>query len=127
MSIRPISGPGVLSASFPLVLRTLAAAVVTPPGSTTFAEWLAEVVTDRTVLCELQPAEALEGWTAVGGATPNVYSIAWSTLIDTTRIPGGVYRRFDEVRVNGTALTVRASLALVNSNLGSYLYDEATA
>jgi hypothetical protein len=65
--------------------NAFALVVVTPPPSTTFAEWLAEVVVERTVLCELQPAEVLAGFAAVGGATPNVYSIAWATLIDTPR------------------------------------------
>jgi hypothetical protein len=100
---------------------------VAAPASTTFADWLAEVVTDRTVLCELQPAEVLTGWAAVGGATPNVYSIAWAAVIDTSRIPGGVYRRFDAVQINGTTLTARASVALVNANLGSSYFDEAAS
>jgi hypothetical protein len=107
--------------------NAFALVVVTPPPSTTFAEWLAEVVVERTVLCELQPAESLAGFAAVGGATPNVYSIAWATLIDAATVPGGVYRRLDEVRINNVSLTLRASVALVNANLGSYFYVEGTS
>lgn len=101
--------------------------VVVVPPSTTFAEWLAEVVTERVVLAELQPAERLEGWTALGGGTPNTYSIAWASLIDSATIPGGVYRRLDEVRVNGVSLVARASIGAVDGNLGSYYFNEATS
>lgn len=85
-----------------------------------FTAWLDEVVTSRVVLAELQPAEALSGWTAVGGATPNVYSVAWPTIIAASVVPGGIARRLDEVRENGVRYTLRASVADVNSNAGSY-------
>ncbi len=91
-----------------------------------YATWLDEVITNRAVLCELQPAEALSGWAAVGGQ-PNTYSVSWSSLFATTYVPGGVYRRLDEVRQNNLALTVRTSIALVNANLGSYFFDEAAS
>lgn len=93
------------------------------PGSTAFTTWLARESGSRIVLCELQPAEALSGWAAVGG-TANTYSIAWSSIIQSDVVAGGVYRRLDFVRQNGTTLTERSSVAAVDANAGSYYFDE---
>lgn len=90
----------------------------------TYAEWLADTHTDRVVLAELQPAEHLTGtWTSQGPTHPNVFATPWASFIATSVVAGGVYRRLDYVRQNGTTLTVRASVALCNSNLGSYYLD----
>src|SRR4051812_34274746 len=70
--------------------------------------------------------ERLNGWTAAGGGLTNTYYCAFSTQIATTIVAGGIYRRLDSVRQNATALTLRASSALVDANLGSYFHDTAT-
>lgn len=74
------------------------------------------------VLAEIQPAQQLGPWTKEGGFT-NVYSCAFSQYAATDVVAGGLYRRLDQVRQNATALTSRASAALVDANLGSYFYD----
>lgn len=79
------------------------------------------------VLAEVKPAERLNVWTAAGGGLTNTYYVSWVTQDATSIVPGGIYRRLDSVRQNDTALTSRASTALVNSNLGSYFYDTATS
>lgn len=111
-------------------LANLSFAVIPPPDPTdpplTFAEWLAAVSTSRCVLAELQPAEALTGWVAVGGATPNVYSVAWPSIIAADVAPGGIARRLDAVRENATAYTLQASVAAVNSTAGSYYLTGGT-
>lgn len=78
------------------------------------------------VLAEVQPMEVLGSWTAAGGGFTNTYYCAFSTQIATTIVAGGLYRRLDAVRQNATALTSRASIALVDANLGSYFHDTAT-
>jgi hypothetical protein len=92
---------------------------------TAFTDWLADIATDRVVLAELQPAEHLTAWTAVGGATPLVYSTPWPAFIQEAVVPGGVYRRLDAVRQNDVPLIARASVALVNANPGSFFFDQA--
>jgi hypothetical protein len=94
-----------------------------PAGS--FASWLAATVREEYILCELEPSKTLMGFTAVGGAYPNTYQIAFSRFHQTDVIVGGIYGPVIGVDQNDTALTARASLALVNSNAGSYWWDEA--
>lgn len=118
---------------------------VEPASAVSFDDWLGAVSTSRVVLAELQPAEPLSGWTQaaaagdeggllgassygdgpLGGAIdesawPNVYSVAWPTIIASSAVPGGIARRLDEVRENGIRYTLQASVAAVNSNAGSY-------
>lgn len=76
-------------------------------------------------LAEIQPGEPLGVWTAAGGGLTNTYYVSWSAQFGTSIIPGGIYRRLDSVRQNETALTSRASSALVDANLGSYFHDTA--
>jgi hypothetical protein len=87
---------------------------------------LASATPDFVVLAEVQPMEPLHTWTAAGGGLTNTFYAAFSTQIATTVVAGGIYRRLDSVRQNATALTVRASSALVDANLGSYFHDTAT-
>lgn len=87
---------------------------------------IASVTPDFVVLVEVQPMERLAGWTAAGGGLTNTYYASFSTQIATTIVPGGLYRRLDSVRQNATALTSRASAALVDANLGSYFHDTST-
>jgi hypothetical protein len=87
---------------------------------------LASATPDFVVLAEVQPMERLNSWTAAGGGLTNTYYAAFSTQIATTIVAGGIYRRLDSVRQNATALTLRASSALVDANLGSYFHDTAT-
>ena len=75
------------------------------------------------VLAEVQPMERLAGWTAAGGGLTNTWYASFPTYVQTTVTPGGLYRRLDEVRESATALTSRASAALVDANLGSYFHD----
>ncbi len=92
----------------------------------TLADWLASVSVDRVVLAEIQPAEALTGtWTAQGPTNPQVYAYTWPSFIQTGVIPGGLYRRLDEVRQNGTLLAAQGSVAACQSVLGSYYYDQS--
>jgi hypothetical protein len=86
---------------------------------------LASVTPEFVVLAEVQPMEILGAWTAAGGGLSNTYYCSFASQIQTDVVGGGIYRRLDEVRQNGTALTSRASAALVNSNLGSYFHDTA--
>lgn len=69
--------------------------------------------------------EGLKGWTSAGSGA---YSIAWDPYTHPTalRSDRGLYRQLLAVYENGTALTLRASLAAVQANPGSYYYDEAT-
>jgi hypothetical protein len=92
-------------------------------GSSAYKAWVDAQSASRIVVIEFQPAEALTTWAATGGATPNIYETAFSIFAETDRIPGGIYRRLDSVEENGDPLTVRASLALVNSNAGSWRYE----
>jgi hypothetical protein len=93
----------------------------------TFAELIASDAPDFVVLAEVQPMEVLQNWTAAGGGLTNTYSASYSSQIATSVVPGGIYRRLDEVRHNATRLTSRASAALVDANLGSYFYDTANS
>lgn len=90
-----------------------------------FAEWAAASDREEVVLVELTPSLVLDGWTAVGGGAPNSYQVSCPALVGTSAVPGGVSRRVVGVRENGTALTERASLALVNANASSWYWDEA--
>jgi hypothetical protein len=87
---------------------------------------LASATPDFVVLAEVQPMEPLAGWTAAGGGLTNTYYCAFLSQIATTVVAGGLYRRLDSVRQNATALTLRASAALVDANLGSYFLDTST-
>lgn len=55
---------------------------------------------------------------------PEVYGAPWSSDVQTS-ISGGLYRRLDQVRQNGTALTSRASKRAVLDTNGSYYHDTA--
>lgn len=78
------------------------------------------------VLVEPQPMERLSVWTAAGGGLTNTWYTSFSLVTATDIVAGGIYRRLDEVRQNATALTIRASAALVDANLGSYFHDTTT-
>jgi hypothetical protein len=86
---------------------------------------LASATPDFVVLAEVQPMEPLAGWTAAGGGLTNTYYCTFLSQVAAALVRGGLYRRLDEVRQNATALTSRASAALVNANLGSYFHDIA--
>jgi hypothetical protein len=81
-----------------------------------------EVVT----VVEVQAMERLGVWTAAGGGLTNTFYCTFLSQIQTSIVPGGIYRRLDSVKQNATALTSRASSALVDANLGSYFLDTPT-
>lgn len=93
----------------------------------TFGALLARHAIDFVVLAEVQIMEPLGVWTAAGGGLTNTWYASFPTQIATSVVGGGMYRRLDEVRQNATALTSRASAALVDSNLGSYFHDTANS
>lgn len=76
------------------------------------------------MLALITAREGLKGWASAGSGA---YSIAWDpyTHPTTIRADRGLYRQLLAVYENGTALTVRANLATVQANPGSYFYDEA--
>jgi hypothetical protein len=94
--------------------------------TTAYDALIASAVPDFVVLAEVQPMEPLGTWTAAGGGLTNTYYCAFLSQIATSVVAGGMYRRLDFVRQNATALTLRASSALVDANLGSYFLDTAT-
>jgi hypothetical protein len=94
--------------------------------TTAYDALLASASPEFVVLVEAQAMEPLGVWTKEG-AFVNVYSCALAPFIATAVVPGGLYRRLDSVREDSTALTSRASAALVDANLGSYYYDAAAA
>jgi hypothetical protein len=57
--------------------------------------------------------------------TSYAYEVGWNDVVQTSVTKGGIYRRLDSVWINDLELTSRASVTLVNSNLGSYYYDSA--
>lgn len=93
------------------------------PG--TFAEWAVWPDREEIVLAELTPRLVLTGWTATGGGAPNCYQVACPTHVGHASVPGGVYRRVVGLQQNAAPLTERTSLALCNSNAGSWFWDEA--
>jgi hypothetical protein len=94
--------------------------------TTAYDALLASSTPDFIVLAEVQPMEILATWTAAGGGLTNTYYCAFASQVATTVVNGGLYRRLDFVRQNATALTSRASSALVDANLGSYFQDTTT-
>jgi hypothetical protein len=87
---------------------------------------LASATPDFVVLAEVQPMEPLAYVDGCRRRADEYVLRTFSTQIATTIVAGGIYRRLDSVRQNATALTVRASSALVDANLGSYFHDTAT-
>jgi hypothetical protein len=69
-------------------------------------------------------AIALVGAPLIG--TGAVYKVPWLRYGQTAVVMGGIYRRLDSVKENGTAYMSRASIALVHANLGSYFHETAT-
>lgn len=91
--------------------------------SAAYEAWLQEGFTDRVILCEPQVREILSGWAAAGGGLTNTYAISFALFVQTSLVQGGLCRRLDGVTQNATALSVRASAALVDANPGSYFLD----
>lgn len=77
------------------------------------------------VLAELTARELLKGWASAGSGA---YDRAWDpyTHPTTLRADRGLYRELVGVWENGTPLTVRASVAAVQANPGSYYFDGST-
>lgn len=100
--------------------------VEAPPVSPTvsLAAFLAATAREEIILCELEPGYALSGFTAVGGATPNTYSIAQPRFVQTAQVKGGMYTKTIRVAQDGVPLTQRASIALVDANAGSWYWDD---
>lgn len=90
----------------------------------TYDQWAALPSAQRVVLMDLTAGQQLRGWT-FDSATA-VYRIAYDPFSHptTARPDRGLYRGLDAVWENGTPLTVRASLGLVQANAGSYFFDE---
>lgn len=70
------------------------------------------------ILAECTAGERLRHWTAAGGGYTNTYYA--STI-------GGASRPVNAVKENGTALTERASIALVDANAASWYWDRTNA
>lgn len=91
----------------------------------TVAGLLAAAHRQEVILCELEPVYTLTGFAAAGGGLPNTYTLSVSRLVETARVAGGLYAPCVRVTANGTALTERASSALVDANAGSWYWDAA--
>lgn len=91
----------------------------------TFDAWLSATVRSEFVLCEPEPSKTVMGFTAVGGAYPNTYELAFPRSHQADVFVGGMYGQVVGVQENDTVLTARASLALVDANAGSFWWDEA--
>lgn len=89
------------------------------------ADWLAWPIRSITAAVVLQPNLVLSGWTAVGMSAPDVYVTSLPRLVLTDVVAGGLYQRCVGVNENGTALTERASIALVSTHASSWYWDEA--
>lgn len=70
------------------------------------------------ILVEATAGERLKHWTAAGGGYTNTYYA--STI-------AGASRPVNAVKENGTALTERASIALVDANAASWYWDRTNA
>lgn len=68
---------------------------------------------------------------AYAGAAMNgsaiIYSVAWSNYAQTSVVKGGIYRRLDAVRENGTAYSLVASTTLIASTASSYYFDSSAS
>lgn len=91
---------------------------------TTFADAVTEVSSQKHLLFEVEPAEALWNWALSDGQT-NTYEVAWSHLAATDVVKGGIYRQLISIEEDGTALTETDSIANVEANAGYYYHDEA--
>lgn len=92
------------------------------PG--TFAEFVGWPDRQEILLAEISALLVLTGWVGTGGQ-PNTYQVA---VLNRTSPPSGqeaMYRRVTGVRENGVELTAQTSVANVNSNAGTYFWDEA--
>lgn len=88
----------------------------------TFQQWADDPSQDRIVLAEIQPAEQVGAFTLNSGV---VYQVSWKKYVQTTVIGGGLYRRLDSVRENGTVYSSQSSIVNCQANAGSYFYDSA--
>lgn len=106
----------------------IAAAFVPPStstGPTTWAQLVTQANAEFVVLADVQVRQSLRGWTSDGaGAYYVPYDLY--THPTTIRTDHGLYRGVDSVLENLTPLTLRASIAAVQANSGSYFYDSAT-
>lgn len=89
-----------------------------------FDALVASVTPNFVTLADVQVAEALAVWTATGA---NSYYCSWNQYDATAVVAGGIYRRLDSVRINGTTLTLRADAAAVDANASSYFFDAAAS
>jgi hypothetical protein len=93
----------------------------------TFAAFLAAYERQEVIVAWMKTRRQTTGWTAVGVGAPNAYQTAMSGFIGTSQVVGGVYAKVTAVYENDVTLTERTSLALVNSNAGSWYWDPAAA
>lgn len=92
----------------------------------TFAEFIQAPTREVAILVEMTPGVILANWTAVGGATPNVYSIAMPAFVQEHLFPGGVYRPVTGVVENDVTLAQAASLSACNDTERSWFWDAPT-
>jgi hypothetical protein len=71
------------------------------------------------VLVEPQPAERLGPFVLDSG---HVYKLTWPQYVQTSVVSGGLYRRLDGVRENGTAYTEVFSVPACEALAGSYYF-----
>lgn len=97
-------------------------------SATTFAELIATPYSEKVFLAEIKPGQQVTAWTATGGLT-NTYEASYLnetvTLADSSTET--IRKSVVAVELDGTALTVRASTALVDANAGSYFHDTANS
>lgn len=90
-------------------------------GPASYEDLIASVHPQRDLLLHVTPKEFLRGWTKTAGYS-YTYEAAWNDLPSMGAF-GLTYRALQSLEHNGTALTSRASVALVDANAGSYFYD----
>lgn len=95
-------------------------------ATTTFADLIAAPNSEKVFLAEVQPAEHLQGWTLTTDQT-YTYKIAYLnetiTLSDSTTET--IRKAIVALEQDGTALTVKTSIAEVEATASTYWHDTA--
>ena len=97
-------------------------------NSTSFADLITQPASEKIFLAEINVAEHLLGWSLTGGQA-NTYEINFlnETIALTDETTEIIRKVISGIEENGTALTVRTSIANVEANAGSYWHDTANA
>lgn len=96
--------------------------------TTTFASLITQPVSEKVYLATLYPAQELNIWTLTAAQT---YTYEKSFLNESITLADGgtenIRKVLSKVTEDGTALTERASIALVEANAGSWWHDTANS